>query len=226
MKQLLITALFFGIAFAVRGQEESQKRIGLGVFVSPELNTSTLKGKFFNESVQPVFGISTGVEMNATFGNHFVLRAGLGYGQKGFNYSINDLYFGDDIDPNTGFIDQSSVIYNVSLHEFFLPVSVHYKFKKPVFVGGGIDFSIPVQSSAYRITTKASGPVGERERINPDAAKTNIALTISAGYRFKLAATYHLLVEPTLKYYFFALGLNNGNIVSAGLKTTFWIGGR
>lgn len=227
MCRQLLLFMFLFLPMIIFSQETSErKRVGIGVFISPEYHGIIIKEKTSDQSVETKISCSYGTEMNATFGEHFVLRAGLGYSYRSFRYRVDNLIFGNMIDPQQGYIGiPVSVSYDISFHEIQVPLSFHYKFSKPVFLGGGVDFIFPFGGNAYRTTTDIAqtgnihGPYSFENPIN-------LALSVSVGYRLQLNKSLHLLLEPVFRHNLRAYSLNNGHHYTVGLKTTVWIGGK
>lgn len=203
-------------------QEEMNKakRVGIGAFVTPEYQGILIMNKT-DRSVNMKLGCSIGAQMHATLGGHFVLRAGLGYGYRSFEYTMSNLIFGDMIDPQQGYIAPSLARkYDISFHEIQIPIAFHYRFSKPVFIGIGADMIIPFAGKSS--FTSSDGTHGPYEFNNP----INCALSFSVGYKLQLSERLGLLLEPIYKYNLRAYSLNNGHHFTAGIKTTFWIGGK
>lgn len=204
--------------------EKKEKRIGIGVFVTPEYHSILLKNRTRNDKTSTKMSASVGAQMNVTFDNNLVLRAGLGYSFRSFEYKMNDLIFGNMIDPQQGYTSTpGSVVYDISFHEIQLPVAVHYTFSKPAFIGGGIDLIFPFANEGYMQILHPQAPYHASYSFeNP----VNVALSVSAGYRFQLDKKLSLLLEPVFRINVRGYKLNDGHHYTAGLKTTLWIGGR
>ncbi len=219
-KHILFIFLYPFIILSQEPPGEKEKKTGLGVFVTPEYHSVLLKGNTGDRHITTRLSGSVGTQMNLTFGNNLVFRAGLGYSFRTFEYKISNLVFGDMIDPQQGYTGTpKSVRYDISFHEIQLPVAVHYKFSIPFFIGGGIDLIFPLANEGYMTMTDSHGPYTFE---NP----FNAALSLSAGYRFRLDQKLYLLLEPVFRMNLKAYSLNNGHHYTAGIKTTIWIGGR
>jgi hypothetical protein len=203
-------------------QEEMNqtKRVGVGVFVTPEYQGILIMDKT-DRSVNMKPGCSIGAQMHATLGGHFVLRAGLGYSYRSFEYTMSNLIFGDMIDPQQGYTELPLTRkYDISFHEIQIPIAFHYRFSKPVFIGIGADAIIPFAGKgSYTSSDHTDSPY---EFKNP----INCALSLSVGYKFQLREHLGLLLEPIYRYNLRGYSLNNGHHFTAGLKTTLWIGGK
>lgn len=201
-------------------QADNMKRVGVGVFVSPEYQGIIIKGKTPDQSVKMKPGCSAGVQMHATLSEHFVLRAGIGYGYRKFEYTMSNLIFGDMINPQQGYTGPPlERRYAVSFHEIQIPIAFHYRFSKPVFIGIGVDVIIPFAGEGYLTASDTHGPYTFDNPIN-------CALSLSVGYKIQLDKHLGLLLEPIFRHNLKAYTLNNGHHYTVGLKTTLWIGGK
>lgn len=217
---VLLFSILSTVIFS-QAEIDKTKRIGVGVFFSPEYQGIIIKGKTSDQSVKMKLGCSVGAQMHATLGEHFVLRAGVGYAYRNFEYTLSNLIFGDMINPQQGYnVEPLKRTYTISFHEIQIPVAFHYKFSKPVFIGVGADLIIPFAGNAsFSQSDYVHGPYTFDNSIN-------VALSLSVGYKIQLDQRFGLLLEPIFRHNLRAYTLNNGHHFTAGLKTTIWIGGK
>lgn len=231
MKQFLTILFILGVFCSVFSQEEItvKERIGLGIYFSPEVNNVVIQNKSTYQSVQPKIGFSVGAEMNFTFGEHWILRAGFGFGFKQFRY-INDNYVLQNYyHPEQGLISPTvTAVYEAKFQETQIPLSFHYKFSERFFVGVGTEFILPISFPSSWHVDGYSG-IDYKKPYNLIDNPKNFVLSASAGYRFKLAGSFYLLLEPAFRFYLKKNRLDidtYSHFYSIGLKTTFWLGGK
>lgn len=219
MKYYLILVLIVFVTVNGAAQEEKKKKtIGIGFFVSPEVNGVFLKGKISGDrSIQPGFGFSGGVEASFAFGEHLLLRTGIGYGYRQFDYTLDNLILSTTILNNE---PPSTARYEMAFHEIQIPVLVHYKFSIPLFIGGGVELPLAFKAPSYRTFNEipSEGYTTTRYDFTPPL---NAAMQLSIGYQFQLKEKYSLMVEPVFRHYIRSFLVPNGNFYSAGLKMSF-----
>lgn len=227
MKYLL--SIFFVLTYIspLLSQEngENKEKIGLGIYLSPEINGLILQNKSSHQSTEPQFGFSIGAEMNFTFGKHFVLRSGIGFGYKQGRYINTDKIITQYLHPDI----HVTVVNNATFQEVQFPLSLHYKFSKPIFIGAGMEFIIP---SYFPDSGYLNGNNDDYHKTIPGSIMLDgrkIALCFSVGYRLKLVHSFYMLLEPSFRFYVKKIDIDWGthsNFYSVGLKTTFWLGGK
>jgi len=238
MKQFSTILLTLTVCFSVFSQEKTEakakERIGFGIYFSPEVNSLIIQNHasyFTHLAVHPKFGVSIGAEMNFTFWEYLVLKAGFGFGLKRVGSTENYVYQ-KYFHLEHGLINTPVTVVNEEmLQEAQFPISLHYKFSKRFFIGAGIEFVLP-----NRFNSNSYLYVDDYPEIEPQKAyyglvgtERNIAFSMSAGYRFNFTQSSYLLLEPIFRIY-----TNKNRIAqdaysrfySVGLKTTFWLGGR
>lgn len=218
MKYYLILVLIIFVTVNGSAQEEKKKKtIGIGFFVSPEVNGVLLKGKLSGQSIQPGFGCSGGVEASFAFGEHLLLRTGIGYGYRQFDYVLEDLIFSTTILNNE---PPSTARYEMAFHEIQIPVLVHYKFSIPLFIGGGVELPLTFKAPSYRTLNEIPSEGYTTTRYD-FTTPFNAVIQLSIGYQFQFKEKYYLMVEPVFRHYLRSFSVPNGNFYSAGLKMSF-----
>lgn|GEM_PF-5003591 len=236
MKQLLalivLTVFVSGFPLLSFAQQTLTERLGFGIYISPEMNSLAIEGKKTYQSVQPKFGFSAGAEMNLTLRNRLLIRLGFGCGFKQFTYS-NEQQIYSSYSPQGEFIYPIvTVTYETAFHEIHVPLLFHYKFSRPFFIGGGIEYIKPYGFLSFLTISGNPDVPYKRTSTYVEHPKT-LAVSLSMGYRLKLTESFHLLLEPTFRmdlkgYRFYAdeMSSKSNHFYSVGLKTTFWIGGK
>ncbi len=217
MKQylILLTAL---LSINVFAQEAKRKNtIGIGFFVAPEVNGVFLKGKISGQSIQPGIGFSGGLDASFAFGEHLLLRTGIGYGYRQFDYVLEDLIFSTTILNNE---PPSTARYEMAFHEIQIPVLVHYKFSIPLFIGGGVELPLTFKAPSYRTLNEIPSEGYTTTRYD-FTTPLNAVIQLSIGYQFQFKEKYYLMVEPVFRHYLRSFSVPNGNFYSAGLKMSF-----
>lgn len=230
MKRLMLL-LFVFIPAILYGQDAEKSFISkcsISISISPDVTGRTIFANKDEEDLdeivdefkqldKPLIGYSGGVGLNYKVTDHFSVGTGLLFSNKGFGikkFKMDDLYFGDQIDPRSGYVYQTlpnnyfgslkSIRFVYNYYYLDVPFRFYYTAgeKRLRFVGGlGITANFLLESKQSTIYVYSNG---DRERITRDQpndfAKFNLSSNISAGVDYKLNNQFNIKLEPIFNY--------------------------
>jgi len=200
-------------------ESSSASKINLGVFVLPEMNHLYLYSTDW-ESSKAKLGFSAGVNVEFTLGNKVSLRAGLGYGFKRYIHILDDLVFGQDINPQQGTLSTSRLEQRVSFGEMQLPVIFQFKFSKHFFIAGGIEFNAAFANTSKREIKNDLGSIYALSDTQ-NKSSVNLAPSLSIGYVLPISNKSELVIEPMFKFYLLEYIFPSSNLYNYGIKFTY-----
>jgi len=198
------------------------KKLQIGVNISPDycdrilINSSGNEDlastiELFNDMETGKFSFTSGLNLNYKVNRKFGLETGIQYSNKGFAFRMDDLFFGDQIDPRYGFVYDSisgpipsSIKYRYSFHYIDIPIKVFVTLgeKRLKFVTGiGITTNILLKATQTYISEFENGDKERDTRKQPnDPNPINFSGTASAGVAYNLSNALEMRIEPTFRY--------------------------
>lgn len=186
-----------------------------------------------NENENPVFGFTSGLNLNYKINNRVSVETGLHYSKKGYGvkFKKSDLFFGDQIDPRYGFtydsipshltnMEQISIFYYHHSIDIPLQLKMIAGKKKIRFISGiGLITNILLDATQKSVIKYEDGSKN-RETSDQlgDFNTVTFSASGSAGISYTLNGNISLLVEPTFRY-----GLMN--ISNTPVTAKLWNGG-
>lgn len=208
MKKLIF--LFLLCPFLLSAQEETSKKMFVGVFGAPQLNGITKSYDHFPGHNVLELGFSAGINWGVNLTDKINLRTGLGYSHIRYQY-IQEGRMG-------GAGTTSEYVHRLRYHDIHIPVILQYGRK---FFGTiGTEFSYQFGSeNTERFINEGNGNVTMLNRL-PAEGNVNLAIQLGMGYSIALDNKMELLLEPVLKYYLKSYVIENSNLNCIGLKAT------
>ena len=156
-------------------------------------------------------GYTAGLNVCFKVTNKFSVEAGLQYSNKGYSFKMQELVYGDMIDPRYGFIyltngptgpTKLKFVYNY--HYFDIPIRAILCFgnkKLKLITSAGITTNLLVNATTTSISTYEDGNIVRKTSDQAYNYKTlNLSPSISAGIIYSINDKIHLQAEPTLRY--------------------------
>jgi len=162
------------------------------------------------------------------------IELGIQFSNKGYQANVENLTFGDLIDPRRGFVYTTLLptkvrfIYNY--YYFDIPLKINYIFgkKKIRFItSAGLATNIFIKETLSSIIDYSDGTSEKYSQQSSDENNTvNLSPFVSAGIDYKLNERNNLRIEPTFRYG--VLKINNYPISdylwNAGLNISYYFG--
>ncbi|MCG8575963.1 MAG: PorT family protein [Flavobacteriales bacterium] len=221
MKSLLTLWLFISsLSFA---QESTQRKLYIGLNVSPEINGLLLGNSVGTESSTPQIGYSSGINFAFRPNKMISLRSGINFSQKRYQHLHEGLIFNSDIDPTSSFINTSTVETEVSYGLLQVPFIFQFNPQgSPFFVSAGLAYNYQLESSPYRVFHYGDGTVQVSAPVFKEAS--NISASMSIGYELNLNDRLQFAFEPYFQYYFVDHIISLSNLYNIGIRTSFNLG--
>ncbi len=217
MKKLFLLIIVAKINIILSQRE---KKIYYSCFIAPEHNILHSRSEIGFESLSSNIGFSSGFNFNIYFNQNQSFKSGLAFGYKNYSHLHQGVLFGTDINPG-GITSTSEIKTTISNVEIQLPLIYQLEIKEnKYFFTGGIEMSHPLYFKANREYFFGNGDY-ESQKINKNKTPILLNLQTSFGFRFKIAQTHHLAIEPIIKYYLNDLIIINSKIINFGLKTSY-----
>lgn len=223
MKHFLITVLLLPII--LYSQENStNSKVKLGFYALPEMNDLISNNALGNQlESKPKLGFSIGVNTEFALGKKVTLRTGLGYGFKNYSTIQSGLIFGDDIDPQIGYLSSSKMKQHVTFSELQVPINFLFKLSKHFFIATGVDVNIAIAGKSERQIIKDNGEKYwlSDKKFGP---LVNFSPMLSVGYDFALSENTNLMIEPILKLYLREYIIPTTSLYNYGIRITYNFG--
>ncbi len=197
------------------------KKISIGVVFSPDYCFRTIKdnegstttnGIVNNRALieSPKISYTTGVFSSYNISNKLALSLGLQYSNKGYKTVMNDLTYGDIVDPRRGFLYSTggSTPTNVQLtdqyHYLDIPLKVNYVLGngKLCFISTtGITVNILLGTSTKLSYTYSDGSKDNKtEKYDYGTNRFNLSPEVGIGLGWRISPAGSLSFVPTFRY--------------------------
>ncbi len=218
MKMLFRSALmiFFVLATADLVAQDSttvRSKWSIGMNVSPALAYRDLElvdGSVFptnlvdarNDLEDPRFGGSIAIMAAYSFNERFAIEAGIGYTLHGWQLDLDELDFGDPIDPRRGFVYATEdLVINSIRQEFHY---LDFPIRGMITFGKGRLRSVSSIGGSLNILQRAANVSvinDERRSTEQDYYEDlNFTVMASTGIAFKPEGRSEFRLEPTFRY--------------------------
>lgn len=162
---------------------------------------------FRNSFEEPRFSYGGNLFCALGLSDRFSVEGGLGYSLMGYQLNMDDLTFGDMIDPNRGFIYETNDVplaIRYSFHYAELPLRVVFhcgKGRLRWISAAGLTTSYLLKSTSTMITVDAGGST-DRSTSESSYDYNTIGLfpTVSTGVSYALNDRMDLRMEPQARY--------------------------
>ncbi len=170
-------------------------------------------------------GLNVGYQISKNVG----IETGIQYSEKGYARELEDLVYGDMIDPRLGFIypeSSTSPIENIRINYRFnyldIPLKAVFKLgnRKLRFIGSiGVVTNVFLNEKRTIRYEYEDGRTSRKVSSTPNEYNSvNVSPTLSIGVDYKLSEKFNLRLEPTYRY-----GLMQ--IIDAPISAHLWSAG-
>ena len=228
MKEFIVISLIL-VSIGLQAQdtentlsEKSESGFYFGAYFSPDFADIKLKSTDGSQTSLDIiesrkemetfkFAYTTGLTIAYSLTDNISIESGFVYSNKGYKTNIDDLNFGDNIDPRRGIIYSSSTSEDLlkakfidNYHYIGIPIVFNYSIGK-----GKLRFSSNIGCTPEFLVGAGSTLVlyyedDKTERIKKKSVKDwkefNISLSIGAGVDYKISPKMWLSAIPTFRY--------------------------
>ena len=199
--------LFFClISSSIFAQSDSaihnQSKWSAGVLLFPQFTDRT---DLTPELFVPRFGYSAGLNIIYQITEKFSLESGILFTKKGWNFTFDNLTFGDMIDPRYGFIYLTQTQYSgltkgYEFQSIDIPLKINWtpgkkKFRFLVGVGSAASFNL----SGERVR----GESNEHESLIVNITEMGMLMSVNAGAVYFLNDHFSIRMLPEFQYLLF-----------------------
>jgi hypothetical protein len=175
-------------------------KLSVGVVLFPQF---TDRSDYKIELFVPRFGYSAGLNIIFQVTKKFSLESGILFSKKGWNFTWDNLTFGDMIDPRYGFTYQTQQVGVTKGYEFQsidIPLKINWtpgkkKFRFLAGVGCAASFNL----SGYRVI----GEKNEHESLNANIAEIGMLMSFNAGAVYFINDHFSIRMLPEFQYLLF-----------------------
>ena len=180
-------------------------------------------------------GYTTGLSVIFSLKKNIGIEAGIQYSNKGYQTKMQDLNFGDSIDPKYGFSfitsgstpTQLKFIY--SDYYIDIPLKINFSFGKKkisLITSAGLTTNIFIKETQTSVLVNSDRTDRKTNPTNFDYNKVNISPTISVGIDYKINSRMNLRIEPTFRYGVLKIidAPVTGYLYSGGLNISYYFG--
>ena len=230
--------IFFLLAIADLIAQDStahRSRWSIGLNVAPALAYRDLKlvdGSVFpaslvdarNDLEDPRFGGSIAIMAAYSFNERFAIEAGIGYTLHGWQLDLDELSFGDPIDPRRGFVyaTEDLVINSIRQEFHYLDVPIrgtitfgNGRWRSVTGIGGSLNFLMRAANVSVINDERRATELDYYEDLNfTVTGSTGIAFVPKGRSEFRLEPTFRYallpIIDAPITGYLWSAGVNFG----------------
>ncbi len=236
MKQMLVLiCVCLSLSTIAQDSTTHRSKWSIGLNVAPTLAYRDLKlvdGSVFpaslvdarNDLEDPRFGGSIAIMAAFSFNEHFAIEAGIGYTLHGWQLDLDELNFGDPIDPRRGFVyaTEDLVINSIrqEFHYLDFPIRGTITFGKGRWrsvssIGGSLNILQRAANVSVINDERRSTELDYYEDLNFTVmASTGIAFVPKGRSEFRLEPTFRYallpIIDAPITGYLWSAGVNFG----------------
>lgn len=236
---IILLAVLFSTSSLSQSDSTGFKRLLIGVSVSPDYCYRTLKNndgsaisdviiKMREDNEDPKLGYTAGLSVIYNISEKIGFESGIHYSTKGEMNRLDNLTYGDMIDPRYGFTyapqtpspEKVTIFYHYNYLDIPFRAIFSFGKKRMRFISGvGITTNVFLNARQISISEYANGDSNRSvNKRDYDFRPINLSPSISAGIALRLGEKINLRCEPTFRY-----GLIK--IIDTPVTSYLWSGG-